>query len=252
AATANNPNWDQAVAFAAAVAPLDVLVTQRLASAPDLMFSGLFSIAPWLIDSPSNATWRAEVFKRLTAALLAPSQYPAIRERAMAAMVSSRDKAILFIFRQAIRSTDANVRRLACVGMGALGDSEAIKDLQTMLVDPDQDVQLAAGLALGAIGTDAALETMVTGLVEGEPNLQQAVAERLAPIPEPGTPTRRWAGQPKDRKGRRAAFFGLAREKKGWALSLLSRPPQKEGRGTVKTPAEQPIKKMEGLEMPGP
>src|SRR5262249_14926073 len=244
-AAANKPLWNDALAFAAAAAPLDAAVTQRLASAPDLMFSALFSIVPWLIDSPSNATWRAEVFKRLTAALMAPTQYPAIRERALAAMVASRDKAILFIFRQAVRSTDPNVRRLACVGMGALGDSEAIKDLQSMLTDPDQDVQLAAGLALGAIGTDTALETMVTGLVEGEPNLQQAVAEALAAIPDPGHHTLRDAVQARDMQVRRAAVFGLARIKKAWSLSLLYRTLLEDEQWYVKNAAEQVMKQME-------
>lgn len=252
ARTADKPLWNNAMAFAAAAAPLDVAVTQRLASAPDLMFTALFSVVPWLIDSPSNATWRAEVFKRLTAALLAPSQYPTIRERAMAALVASRDKAVLFIFRQAVRSTDPNVRRLACVGMGALGDSEAVKDLQSMLTDPDQDVQLAAGLALGAIGTDAALETMATGLLEGEPNLQQAVAEALAAIPEIGHHTLRDAVQARDMQVRRAAVFGLARIKKAWALSLLYRTLLEDEQWYVKNAAEQVMKQMEQPERHGP
>src|SRR5260221_14272834 len=83
-ATAQKPLWDDAIAFASAAAPLDAAIMQRLSSAPDLSFSALFSIIPWLVDSPSNAPWRAEVFRRLTAALMTPSQNPAIRERAMA------------------------------------------------------------------------------------------------------------------------------------------------------------------------
>lgn len=142
-----NPAWEIVLPFAAARAPMDAAVTQRLASTPDLLFTSLFSLAPWLPDAPPNATWRAEVFKRFTAALLAASQYPAIRERAMAALVSSRDKNVGFIFRQALRSTEASVRRLGCIGLGALGETDAIKDLGPMLTDPDADVQLAQGHA---------------------------------------------------------------------------------------------------------
>ena len=77
--------------------------------------------------------------------------------------MASRDKNVGFILRQALRSPDAQVRRLGCVGLGALGDGEVIKDLGSMLTDADPDVQLAAGLALGAIGSEAALETMLAG-----------------------------------------------------------------------------------------
>jgi hypothetical protein len=185
AAVASNPGWEPALPFAAARLSVDQAVTQRLGSAPDLLFSNLFSLVGWLPDAPPNAGWRTEIFKRLTAALLAPTQYPAIRERAMAALVASRDKNVGFILRQALRSTEPVVRRLGCVGLGALGEGEAIKDLGPMLADPDMDVQLAAGLALGAIGSEAALETMLAGSSMAI-RLRQAVAEALAAIPGEG------------------------------------------------------------------
>jgi HEAT repeat protein/energy-coupling factor transporter ATP-binding protein EcfA2 len=234
-----NPAWEIAFPFGAARTEVDSAVTQRLSEMPDLLYSNLFSIVSWLPDSPPNAAWRAEIFKRLTAALLSPSQYPAIRERAMAALVASRDKNVGFILRQALRSPDPNVRRLGCVGLGALGEGEAIKDLGPMLTDSDPDVTLAAGLALGAIGTEAALETMLAGFVDGEASLRQAVAEALAAIPGEGYAVLRDAMNSKDMMVRRAAVYGLSRVRAAWALALLYRALLEDEQWYVRNAAEQ-------------
>ena len=246
-----NPTWDAALAFASAKIPMADAVTQRLGSAPDLLYTSLFSLVSWLPDAPPNAPWRAEVFKRLTAALLAPSQYPSIRERAMAALVESRDKNVLFIFRQALRSTDPAVRRLGCVGLGAVGDPEAIKDLGPMLTDSDAQVQLTAGMALGAIGTEAALETMLSGFINGEQALRQAVAEALAAVPGEGHAVLRDAIASQDMMVRRAAVFGLSRVKAAWALSLLYRALLEDEQWYVRNAAEQAFQQAQGLESGG-
>ncbi len=246
-----NPVWEEALPFAAAKLAMVDSVNQRLGSSTDLLYSSLFSLVPWLGDAPSNAAWRGEVFKRLTAALLAPSQFPTIRERAMAALVSSRDKNVLFILRQALRSTDADVRRLACIGLGGLGETDAIKDLGPMLTDPDAAVQLAAGMALGAIGTEAALETMLGGFVNGEQALRQAVAESLAAVPGEGHAILRDAVSSEDMMVRRAAVFGLARIKAAWALALLYRSLLEDEQWYVRNAAEEAFREAEGLEATG-
>jgi HEAT repeat protein len=250
-AVASNPGWELAMPFAAARLPVDQAVTQCLGSTPDLLFSSLFSLVAWLPDAPPNAGWRTEIFRRLTAALLAPTQYPAIRERAMAALVASRDKNVGFILRQALRSTDPVVRRLGCVGLGALGEGEAIKDLGPMLADPDMDVQLAAGLALGAIGSEAALETMLAGFVDGDPALRQAVAEALAAIPGEGHAVLRDAMDSKEMMVRRAAVFGLARVKAAWALALLYRALLEDEQWYVRNAAEEAFLQVERPEEAG-
>ncbi len=250
-AAITNPAWEIALPFAAAFVPLDAAVTQRLGSSPDLLYTSLFSVVSWLPDAPPNAPWRAEIFKRLTAALMAPSQYPAIRERGMAALVVSRDKNILFILRKALLATDPVIRRLACIGLGALGETEAIKDLAPVLADPDPQVQLSAGLALGAIGSETALETMLSGLVEGEQELRQAVAEALAAVPGQGHAVLRDAITSKDMMVRRAAVFGLARIKSAWSLAMLYRALLEDEQWYVRNAAEQAFRQVERPEGSG-
>lgn len=249
-AAAEKPSWALAMPFAAARLPLDEVVARRLAAPPDLLYTSLFSVVPWIVDAPANAAWRGEVFRRLTAALLAPSQFPHIRERAMAALISSRDKGALFVLRQALGHANPLVRRLGCIGLGALGESEPIKDLAEALGDENPDVQLAAGLALAAIGTDAALEEMVRCLFEGEQGLRRAVAEALAAIPGVGHMTLREAvANREDMMMRHAAVFGLARIKAAWSLALLYRTLLEDEQWYVRNAAEQAFREMDSPEL---
>ncbi len=251
-AIADQPAWELALPFAAARVSLDSAVKRRLSTAPDLLYTTLFDLARWLPDAPPNVPWKNEVLKRFTAALMAPTQYPAVRDRAVAALVTTRDPGVLFVLRQALRSTDAMVRRLACIGLGALGDAEAIKDLEPMMTDPDVDVQLAAGLALGAIGSEAALERLVSGLLDGDESLRRAIAEMLAAIPDGGHEILRELSKSDDVMVRRAVVFGLSRVHAPWALALLYRALLEDAQWYVRSAAEQAFHAAERSEGSGP
>ena len=111
--------WQDALAFAAAQINLNPAYNRKLSESLDLLYSALFDLIHWLPDAPLDAPWRGDLFKRLAAALMAPEQYPTVRARAMAGLIASRDKNILFILRQALRITDPYIQRIACIGMGA-------------------------------------------------------------------------------------------------------------------------------------
>ncbi|MBN1201591.1 MAG: HEAT repeat domain-containing protein [Anaerolineae bacterium] len=234
-----DPLWTSALGFAAARLNMVPVIYRKLSSTPDLLYNNLFGLVRWLPDAPPDAPWRGDIFKRLAAALMAPEQYPEVRARAMAALIAARDKNVLFIFRQALRSTDADVRRLGCVGLGALGSTEAIKDLAPMLTDDDRGVQLGAGLALGAIGTEAALEAMVHALLEGTEDLRQAVAEAFAAIPGEGHAILRDGIKAQDIMIRRATVYGLARVNASWALIELYRAMLEDEQWYVRAAAEE-------------
>jgi HEAT repeat protein len=169
----------------------------------------------------------------------------------LAALITSRDKGTLFIYRKALEGSSAHVRRLGCIGLGALGDSEGIKDLEPMLTDSDKDVQLAAALALASIGTDRALELITNGLLHGEQSLKRAVAEALAAIPGVGPATLREAITSPDVELRRAAVFGLARVKAVWSLAQLYRSQMEDSEWYVRDAAKQSFNKMESPERGG-
>ena len=247
-----DPAWADAFGFAAAQLNMAPVVYRHLGGATDLLYSNFFELVRWMPDAPPDAPWRGDLFKRLAAALVAPEQYPALRERALAALIASRDRNVLFILRQALRSTDPHIRQLACVGLGALGDTEALRDLEPMLGDSHANVQLAAGLALGAIGTERALEIMVQGLLEGSDELRRAVAEALAAIPDGGHAILRDGILADDIMIRRATVYGLSRVRASWALVALYRAMMEDEQWYVRTAAEEAFMAARAPERKGP
>jgi HEAT repeat protein len=228
------------------------VVYRKLGGAPDLLLTDLFDVVRWLPEAPSDALWRGDLFKRLAAALLAPDQYPEVRARAMAALIASRDKNVIFILRQGLHAQDGDIRRLACIGMGALGSADGVGDLTPMLQDEEQNVRLAAALALGAIGTEKAMQPMIRGLFEADHDVRRAIAEALAAIPDEGHTLLREAIVAKEIEIRRAAVYGLGRVRAAWALVALYRTMLEDEQWYVRTAAEEAFLAAQAPDRAGP
>ena len=208
-------------------------------AAPDLLLDNMVEMARWLAYAPGDAEWRGPLLNALGVQMIAPSQYPLLRERVAAALIDSRDKDILLIFRKAVRNIDPEIRRLACLGMGATGDPEALRDLSSLMNDQDPGAQLAASMALGVIGTQEALEPMVYALTTGTEQVRQAMAEAFAAMPEDGYPTLYDAISQEDLLLRRAAIFGLRRLRTTWALVAIYRAFLEDEQWYVRSAAQQ-------------
>lgn len=252
AGKALDPLWEQALTYANLHTSMEDAVRARLGVTPDILHNHVLATSRWLAYASASVGWRGPLLKHLGNMLIAPNQYPLLRERAAAALVGTRDRSALFIFRQAARNANADVRRLACLAMGATGDPEAIKDLVPLLEDQVNDVQLAAGMALGAIGTDEALEAMVVALTEGSEGLRQAVAEALAAIPDEGYPILYDAINHSDMMLRRAAAFGLRRIRTTWAIIALYRAFLEDEQWYVRSAAQQAFQEIQQEETTGP
>lgn len=240
---ASKANWHGALTFATALVDLEPTVLQKLQDRRyfDLMLTNLFSVADWMPDAPQKLRWKEEIIKRLGAALMSPSQYPTVREHALAAMVASRDESggVVYLLRQAVRSGNPHIRTLGCLGLGAVGVEGAIGDLGSMLQDNVVDVQLAAGLGLGAIATEQALTPLVEALLSGQPALRQAVAEAMASMPGEGHEILHDGITHEDLEVRRACAFGLARIPTTWALVALYRAMLEDPQWYVRSAAER-------------
>lgn len=223
AAKAAQPVWSPILAYAALHRPIDDAVRIRSNAPANILYTSALEIARWLPYAGADVSWRVPFLKFLTNLLLSPSQYPLVRERAAAALLAARDKSALQVFRQALRSPNAHLRRLGCLGLGALGDPDAIQDLSALLKDADEEVQITAALGLSALRTEAALTVMVEEFTEGSERLRQAIAETLADIPAEGHPVLADAIQDEDMLLRRAAVFGLKRVTSPWALIAIYR-----------------------------
>ncbi|MBK8021351.1 MAG: HEAT repeat domain-containing protein [Chloroflexi bacterium] len=233
------PSWNTAIAYSALSRPLDDLVKGLMKAPPDLLNEQLIRMGRWLAYAPSDVKWRGVVLNALGVQFVAPSQYEVVRERTAAALIDSRDNNILLVFRRAVRNAYPDIRRLACLAMGALGDPEGLRDLKPLINDHDAGVQLAAGMALGAVGSDEALETMVIALTTGSEQLRQAMAEAFAALPEEGFPTLYDAIRHDDLMLRRAAVYGLRRISSTWALVEIYRAFLEDEQWYVRSAAQQ-------------
>lgn len=252
AAKADHPAWQQALAYAAAHTSIESAVKARLGAAPDVLHNGALVVSRWLAYAGQQVSWRGPLLKHIGNMMIAPNQYPLVRERAAAALIGTRDRNTIYIFRQAARNPNPDVRRLACLGIGAIGSAEAINDLIPLLEDHVDDVQLAAALALGAIGNDEALEALVIALTEGSEQLRQAVAEAMAALPEDGYPILYDAISHEDMMVRRAATYGLRRLGARWTKDALYRAFLEDEQWYVRSAAQQAFHDLQEQEGRGP
>ncbi|MCU0499110.1 MAG: HEAT repeat domain-containing protein [Anaerolineae bacterium] len=234
-----DPTWDLTLTYGAGQLAIDDAAQALLDETPDLLHADLMRVAHWLIYSPAESKWRAPLLDRLGTLFNAPNQFPLLRERVAAALISTRDRNVLSVFQRGLRHTDAHVRRLACLALGALQDDSAIKAIANLLGDPDQEVQIAATLALGAIDTESALEEMTLALTSGNEQLQRAAAEAFAAIPKEGYPVLYDAIHSDDIGLRRAAVFGLRRVRTPWALIEIYRIFLEDQQWYVRSAAQQ-------------
>jgi HEAT repeat protein len=128
--------------------------------------------------------------------------------------------------------------------MGATGDAEAVRDLNSLINDQDASIQLAAALALGAIGTEDALQSMVVALTGAPEQVRQAMAEAFAAIPDEGYPTLYDAVSEEDMLVRRAAIFGLRRMRTTWALVAIYRAFLDDDQWYVRSAAQQAFQEL--------
>ena len=249
---AQTSTWTQALAYAATHTSIEPAVKARLSAPPNILQNQVLEVSRWLAYSDPQVSWRGPLLKHIGNMMILPNQYPLIRERAAAALIGARDRNTLFIFRQAARNANADVRRLACLGIGATGNREAINDLIPLLDDQHNDVQLAAALALGAIGNDEALEALVISLTEGSEQLRQAVAEAMAALPDEGYPILYDAISHEDMMVRRAATFGLRRLGSRWTTDALYRAFLEDEQWYVRSSAQQAFEEIQQHDGRGP
>lgn len=236
---AQNPAWSQALSYATMHMPLDQLVEAFTNAPPDVLENRVLEVARWLSCAEGRVEWRPAILKLLGNMFVGAAQYPLVRERVAAALVGTRDKNVPVIFKRALRHPDDNVRRLACLGLGAMRQEDAIEDIASLLEDVNNDVQLAAGLALGAIGTEPALHEMVIALTQGSEQLRKAIAEAFAAIPDEGYPILYDAVNHEEMMLRRAAVYGLRRINTPWALIAIYRRSLEDDQWYVRSAAEQ-------------
>jgi len=165
-------------------------------------------------------------------------------------VVSTRDKGLSFLFKQATARPEPAVRRLGARGFGLMRREADVAHVAPLAQDAEADVRLAALRALGDIGGQAAIDALAQALLDLDDASRRAAAESLAECGKPGGELLQEGASLGDDKGedvirvRRAAAYGLARVGEDWARALLTRLEREDKQWFVRSAASDALKLM--------
>jgi HEAT repeat protein len=238
-ARSTEPLWSAALNYYASLGDISTIAAQRLAPPPDAAHTDLFTLASWLSDAPSTASWRTEVFRRLAQFFTNPKLPKHLRARAACALLASRDESVAKFFKQNLAAPDPLARQYSAAVLGVMGDAAVVPDIRKLLRDKEFSVQQAATLALARLGDKAAMDGLAAALIEGKEMLRISVCEALALHPAEGHPMLKEGIKDKDTVIRRGAVSGLQRVgNQPWVLQLLEEAYEHDHQWIVRSAAE--------------
>ena len=82
----------------------------------------------------------------------------------------------------ALKDSDATVRRQAVTSLGQIGDREAVPALIAVAADQDVEIRRRAVRALGQIGDDRALDTLTAALKDDDAAVRRHAAIAIAQV----------------------------------------------------------------------
>ena len=243
----HDPEWSHALSFLVEMADSGPLVERLLGAPPDITRENLFRAADWLARAQGTEQWHRIVMVRLAQLLLNPDTPTALRERATAALVATRDEGVGFLLRQAIASPNQTLRTVAAAGLGALSaripglpsDESSLETLVKTLGDPSETVQTAVINALGFTRSKAATEALIRTLLESHATARRLAAEALGRMGTQGHEILREALTEDEVLIRRAALYGLAQIPDGWVNKTLEEVIRKDSEWFIRSTAEE-------------
>lgn len=183
----------------------------------------LLSLATCVIDTQKDSEEYSKMMRGLISILTNEDQPLIARTRALVAMIKTGDSSIEILIRKLLNSPSASLRRLGCMGCGAIQDFKSIPDLLLLFNDPEPLVQLSACAAIGAIRHPTSFQILSETIDTGSEYLRHIAAECLAMIHPEGHERLKLATQSEDLLTRRAAIAGLARISEEWSLQILKK-----------------------------
>ena len=220
---------------------LPMLSSRYMKATDDPLLRDPLHLARWIQNAPENDTEISTVLRYLADLTVSDGLPRNLRARLITSFAILNEPGSDAFLRQLLSNENPEVRFLAALGCGALGNSNSIDQLTSLLQDQSTLVSRAACLALVAIGDTLALEAVTGELLHGKDDMRQIAAEALANHPHEGHPILRDGSEVEDLLVRRAVVFGLRRIKKPWAQEILRKLQDQDGQWVVRSAATQAI-----------
>jgi HEAT repeat protein len=205
--------------------------------------------ARWLRITPKNASWRPFIMRYLLETIQKDHETLGLIGRAVSALTLSGDPGVPNLMRQLLKSPQINIRQMAALGCGMLGDPKALADLGNLTDDVAPSVMRAACLALVSIGSQQALDSVITVLLNGGEEIRRVAAEALTNDPHEGISIMQEGLEMEDILVRRAVIWGILRTKDPKMVLLLEKRAVEDGQWVVRNAAVQAL---EQARLPNP
>jgi HEAT repeat protein len=216
-------DWADVIEFCAGLVNIAPLVDVLFKRDDDLFHTKLWTVAGWAASAGPDVAWRGKVLAQVASFFMKPNLLPQLRERALMALLSTQDKGLGYLFKQALGSPDAQLRAAGVRGLAMLGREQDLPTFEAALRDPDESVREAAVRAMGAQCSETGIEHLATVLLEADEALRKVAALTLAECKEEGHRILKDALREEDMLVRRATTFGLAATRADWARDILAR-----------------------------
>ncbi len=204
--------WREVIRFYGQLRPVDGVVAALLSGKESVLHQGLFLAAGCLADArEAHEKTRQTVLARLGRVFLQAGQPLPVRIEAARALTRMDDKGVAYLFAQALRQPEAELRQAAVWGVAWLGERRALDALKAALDDGDWRVRAAAAQALGLFRGSRVVEWLAGALMDEDDDVRRAAAESLALMGEEAHSILREAVEDEDFLLRRAAIYGLGR-----------------------------------------
>jgi len=240
--------WSDVLEFCAGLVNVAPLVDLLLKRDDDLFHTRLWTVATWAASAGPDVAWRGKVLAQLAQFFMQPDQLAPLRERAMLALLSTQDKGLAYVFKQALASPDPLVRALALRGLGMLGREQDLPTFEAALNDPDASVGQAAVRAMGSVGGTTGIEHLANVLLEADESLRKVAALTLAECGAEGQRLLKDAVREDDMQVRRATTYGLAATRADWAREILGKLEKDDPQWFVRSAASEALASMKEVE----
>lgn len=206
----------------------------------------LFQIASWLPEATDGGEWRQQILI-LLGQITRQATFPQVlRQRAVAALVQTRETGVTRFLAQLLQRSDPFLRQAGAAALPVIDPMRAFAYLADLLTDPDERVRITAVYALFALNHPDTEQLLLATLIGEDERLSWTAAHGFAAYGAEGQAILKEALEDGDARVRRAAIQGCLRLEEPWVEPLLLRVERHDAEWLVRSSATVALEEWRG------
>lgn len=246
-AQASEPRWSGVVRFYAGQCGGGPLAASLLAEKEvSPTRETLFQIASWLPEAADEGDWRRQILI-LLGQISRQATFPQVlRQRAVAALVQTRETGVTRFLEQLLQRSDPFLRQAGVAALPAIDPTRALSYLVDLLADVDERVRVTAVYTLFALNHPDTEQLLLATLIGEDERLSWAAARGFAAYGADGQAILKEALEDGDARVRRAAIQGCLHLEEPWVEPLLARVERQDPEWLVRSSATVALEEWRG------